>query len=102
LFAQPLSRSAPRVNTYQSNFPLPIKNAAVAKSDLLKVLEKSFTEEEWLYLKNHPAFDDRMKTKDWVHEPLENLIEWGILLLKQKQELHLAKPHQISHPNPVL
>jgi len=89
------------VNTYQLFFPVPFKNLRVDKSDLLKVLEKSFTGEEWAYLKTHPAFIDQLRAEDWTREPLEGSIEWGILLLKQKQELHLAKPLLVSNQDPA-
>jgi len=56
---------------------------------IIKLLSKSFSEEEWKSLEGHTGFRQLIKNHHDSHEDFEYLIEAGTLLIKRKQEFGL-------------
>ncbi len=56
----------------------------VDQSDILRLLQKSFSDEEWSYLNQNKVFQDLLSAgaSDYEH-----LVEAGSLLLRQRNEL---------------
>jgi hypothetical protein len=68
------------------------ENAFVSDIPIEKLLRKSFKSEEWSYLGKHEAFQKLMTKCARTMEGYERLVEIGVLLLRQREDLKRGRP----------
>ncbi len=67
------------------------------KATTFKLLEKSFSEEEWRFLVGQPVFIGLLAKEEWEAKDLEQLIQSGTSLLKTNNRFKIAKHSESSN-----
>ncbi len=60
----------------------------MAEPELIGLLKKSFSEDQWRYLNGHPVFQGLIEERSEASD-FEHLVQAGELLIRQKGELGL-------------
>ena len=63
------------------------KNAALENPENMRLLEKSFSPEDWQYLIHNGTFKERLAGKNETLDDYEEIVGIGELLIRQRDEL---------------
>jgi len=60
----------------------------VTHSEIIRLLEKSYSPEDWQYLTQNKTFKEHLDADDGSLENYESLVDIGSLLLRQRDDLN--------------